>query len=201
MNKYFHHLILITRHHNRVVSNGFHMGIFIHALKHDLSKLTPVEFITSSKYYVGNHSPVYEERLRNDYYSSVCQHHTRHNKHHWEYWTDFFGGRVLAKTMPWKYAVEYVCDVISASSTYNKNHFTREMPLNYFLNKKEHYFMSSATKEFVTWCLTQYKDSKWQNLKKKCTKLKYQEIINKYPLVDMYSTEVVPSPLPELKKK
>ena len=79
----FKHLKLIIKHRHRVIANASHMGIFFHALRHDLSKFSHIEFHTSSKYYIGDHSPVYEERLANDYFSTICQHHTRRNKHHW----------------------------------------------------------------------------------------------------------------------
>ena len=108
----FRHFALITRHRHMVIANGFHCGIFFHCLRHDLSKYGFTEFFTSAHYYVGNRSPVYEERLQNGYFSRVCQHHTKRNKHHWEYWTDFFCGRIVVMTMPWVYATETVCDML-----------------------------------------------------------------------------------------
>ena len=132
----FKHFVLITRHRHRVIKNASHMGIFWHSLKHDLSKYGCLEFWTSAKYYVGDHSPVYEERLHNDYFSIVCQHHTNRNPHHWEYWADFFMGHILVKRMPWKYAVEYVCDVLSASQTYNPKNFEADSAYKYFLKRK-----------------------------------------------------------------
>ena len=93
---FLHHFLTITKHRNQVIRNASHCGIFFHALKHDLTKYGPTEFITSAKYYAGTHSPVDEERRSNHYFSKVCQHHTRRNKHHWEYWTDFFMGRIVS---------------------------------------------------------------------------------------------------------
>lgn len=198
----FKHFILITKHRNRVIRNASHMGIFFHALKHDLTKYGFKEFWTSSKYYIGDHSPVYEERLSNDYFSSVCQHHTKRNMHHWEYWADFFAGRILAKQMPWKYAVEYVCDVISASYTYNPKNFKKDSPYLYFINKKNHYFMNSATKEFIEYCLKEYSLNGWKNLKKKNTLPLYKEISKKYPMVEIIKTPLAEGVnIPELKSK
>lgn len=197
----FKHYILITSHRHRVIKNAFHLGIFFHALKHDLSKYSPIEFLTSAKYYAGNHSPVFEERLTNSYFSKVCQHHTKRNPHHWEYWTDFFGGRILAKRMPYKYALEYVADVISASYTYNPKSFKKDTPLNYFNSKKDHYFMNNATKEFLTYCFEEYAKNGFKNLKKTNTYPKYQELSKKYPEVEMYETSVEALSLPPLKAK
>lgn len=197
----FKHFILISKHRHRVIRNAAHLGIFFHALKHDLTKYGPTEFITSSKYYEGHHSPVFEERLSNNYFSKVCQHHTKRNAHHWEYWTDFFNGRILAKRMPYKYALEYVADVLSASYTYNPTKFNKDTAYNYFTNKKDHYFMNNASKEFITYCLKQYSIDGFKNLKKKNTKKIYEEIAKKYPEVEMINTSLSVLPLPELKKK
>ncbi len=196
----FKHFKLITSHRNLVAKNAFHMGIFWHALKHDLSKYTPIEFNISAKYYAGNHSPVFEERIHNGYFSRVCQHHTRRNPHHWEYWTDFFCGRILMKTMPWVYATEYVCDVLSASYTYHPKDFTGKSALDYFNMHKDKYFMTQATKEYVTWCLSKYAESGWKELNKKNTKAKYQEIISTYPDIEFYVTDKATPSLPPLIK-
>lgn len=196
----FKHFILITRHRHRVIKNAAHMGIFWHSLKHDLTKYGWKEFMTSSKYYVGDHSPVYEERLHNNYFSSVCQHHTKRNGHHWEYWADFFGGHILAKRMPWKYAVEYVCDVLSASYTYNPKEFKPDSAYKYFEGKKDHYFINKGTVEFVSWCLKTYAESGWKNLHKKQTKTKYEEICQITNEVDIFETELPGIPFPKLKE-
>lgn len=195
------HLRLITSHRHLVIKNAFHMGIFWHALKHDLSKYSYTEFHTSAKYYAGNHSPVFEERIHNQYFSRICQHHTRRNPHHWEYWTDFFCGRILMKTMPWVYATEYVCDVLSASYTYNPKEFTPESGLRYFNAHKDRYFMTTASKEYITWCLEKYAQTGWKELKKKNTQKKYQEIISSYPDVELFETSKASSSLPSLLSK
>lgn len=104
------------------------------------------------------------------------------------------------KTMPWVYATEYVCDMLSASYTYNPKDFKPETTLEYFETRKDHYFMTTATKEYITWCLTEYKDNGFKNLKKANTKKKYQEIINKYPDVELFETEKATEKIPELKK-
>ncbi|MCR4561604.1 MAG: DUF5662 family protein [Bacilli bacterium] len=187
------------KHRHLVIKHGWKMGIFFQALRHDLSKYSYTEFHLSAKYYVGNHSPVYEERIRNEYFSSICQHHSKRNKHHWEYWTDFFAGRVLAKTMPYKYAVEYVCDTISASKTYNGKSFTRDFPIEYWRKYNGLYYMSQATKAFICWCLERYQESEWKELKKKSTKAKYQEIISCYPNVDIIEQLTPYKKLPPLK--
>lgn len=197
MSRFLRHFHLVNRHRWHVFTNGVHCGIGWHCLFHDLSKYTPREFLRSVKHFNGTHSPVYEERLKNDYFSFICQAHTKRNKHHWEYWTDFFQGHVLAMTMPWKYATEYVCDMLSASYCYDPKHFTPAKTLEYFLARADHYFMSDATKEYVAWCLTQYRDKGFKGLRKKDTKKAYAEICGRHERVKVYDALPPVSTLPK----
>ncbi|MBR4274629.1 MAG: catalase [Bacilli bacterium] len=196
----FKHLRVILKHRHQVIRNGWHLGIFWHCLKHDLSKFGRTEFKVGSTYYVGTHSPIYEERLRNGYYSTACQHHTRRNKHHWEYWTDFFKGRIIAKNMPYKYALEYVADTLSASKTYDPKNFKGSTTLEYFNRNSEHYYLTDTTEEFIRWCLTEYAENGWKNLKKKNTKKVYKEIEAKYPKTKVFDTMKALGDLPLLKE-
>ncbi len=196
----FKHLRVILKHRHQVIRNGWHLGIFWHCLKHDLSKFGRTEFKVGSTYYVGTHSPIYEERLRNGYYSTACQHHTRRNKHHWEYWTDFFKGRIIAKNMPYKYALEYVADTLSASKTYDPKNFKGGTTLEYFNRNSEHYYLTDTTEEFIRWCLTEYAENGWKNLKKKNTKKVYKEIEAKYPKTKVFDTMKALGDLPLLKE-
>ncbi len=196
----FKHLRVILKHRHQVIRNGWHLGIFWHCLRHDLSKFGRTEFKVGSTYYVGTHSPIYEERLRNGYYSTACQHHTRRNKHHWEYWTDFFKGRIIAKNMPYKYALEYVADTLSASKTYDPKNFKGSTTLEYFNRNSEHYYLTDTTEEFIRWCLTEYAENGWKNLKKKNTKKVYKEIEAKYPKTKVFDTMKALGDLPLLKE-
>jgi hypothetical protein len=196
----FRHFVTITKHRHQVLRNAWHMGIFCHALRHDISKLSPTEFWTSARYYTGTFSPVYKERLSNDYFSTICQHHTRRNPHHWEYWTDFFNGRLVIKTMPYKWACEYVCDMLSASKTYDPKRFKPLTTLEYFRKKSPHYYMTTATRNFIDWCLETYAKVGWIGLKKKITKAKYQEITSALPQVEIVSELKLDGELPPLEK-
>ena len=196
----FKHLSVILKHRHQVIRNGWHLGIFWHCLRHDLSKFGRTEFKVGSTYYVGTHSPIYEERLRNGYYSTACQHHTRRNKHHWEYWTDFFKGRIIAKNMPYKYALEYVADTLSASKTYDPKNFKGSTTLEYFNRNSEHYYLTDTTEEFIRYCLTEYAENGWKNLKKKNTKKVYKEIEAKYPKTKVFDTMKGLGDLPLLKE-
>ena len=197
MNKFFRHWGLLNRHRYHVFLNGCHCGIGFHCLFHDLSKYGPKEFFPSVKNYTGVYSPVAEERSKNDLFSFICQHHTKRNKHHWEYWTDFYRGSVIAINMPWLYAVEYVCDMLSASYCYDPEGFIRPGPYYRFLEHKTRYYLTDATDEFVTWCLKRFAELGWDGLKKKDTKKMYAEIAAKYPRVKVFPSPLGAGTLPE----
>lgn len=199
MSKFFRHWGLVNRHRFRVFRNGCKCGIGWHCLFHDLSKYTPKEFFTSVRYYVGTHSPVFEERLSNGYFSVICQAHARRNKHHWEYWTDYFLGRIIAKVMPWKYATEYVCDMLAASYCYDPKTFSGQKTYEYFMARCDHYYLADASKEYIQWCLKRYADLGFAGLKKKDTKAKYEEICEKHPITRIYDSLALAGALPELR--
>lgn len=186
MNKFFGHLHTINKHRRYVIRNASHVGLFWHCLKHDLSKYSIKEFWGSYKYYSGTATPIIDERKAGHGFSAVAQHHAKRNAHHWQYWTDFCNGNIICKTMPYKYALESVCDMISASKVYLGKNFTLKAPLDYFLSKSSHYYMTKASVEFVTWCLTQYAESEWKNLNKKTTKAKFEELMKIYPEVEIF---------------
>ena len=89
--------------------------------------------------------------------------------------------------MPWVYATEYVCDMLSASKTYNPDQFKPETTLEYFLAHARCYYMSTATYEYVKWCLERYRELGFKGLKKKDTKAKYAELTAKYPKYEVIS--------------
>jgi len=182
----FKHLRVVLHHRHLVFINGAKLGIGFHCMFHDFSKFTPTEFNKSSKYYQGYMSPVFAERKDNGYFSEIARHHTGRNRHHWEYWCDYFIGHMVIKTMPYKYALEYIADVLSASKTYNPKKFTRSSGYDYVKSKIDRYYMTKATKEFILWCLLTYKNEGFKGLKKKITKAKYLEISKKYPEVEIY---------------
>ncbi|MFA6754924.1 MAG: DUF5662 family protein [Bacilli bacterium] len=193
MSHIFKHFHLVNQHRFKVFINCTKCGFIWRGLVHDLSKYSRKEFVTSAKYYQGNSSPIYEERKHHDMYSSVAIHHTRHNKHHFEYWIDTWKGDIVLPKIPYKYSVEYVCDVIAASETYNKKSYKKDMPLNYFLEREGYYLMHPMNKEFIEFCLKEYANNGFKGIKKKITKQKYKEINANYPkeaiIIPFYSKE------------
>jgi hypothetical protein len=110
-------------------------GIPIRGLIHDMSKLSPTEFIESAKYYQGDRSPIDACKEENGY-SKAWLHHKGRNTHHYEYWQDNFdkGGQPLQ--MPFKCALEMVCDYLAAGRAYMGKNFTFDSELEWWINKK-----------------------------------------------------------------
>ncbi len=127
------HFRTITKHRHAVISLCFKAGIGWQGLGHDLSKYSPLEFITGAKHYQGTRSPNERERELMGY-SIAWMHHKGRNRHHFEFWTD-----VDPKTkqyapveMPIKYVKEMFCDRVAASKIYKGKEYTSDFPLEYF---------------------------------------------------------------------
>ena len=139
------HLKTIIVHKMYVFYYCFQFGLIWRGLVHDLSKFSPVEFFESIRYYTGNHSPIDECKTWNGY-SLAWLHHKGRNKHHFEYWID--GDNYIQ--MPWKYATEMVCDYIAAGKAYQKDKFTMEGELKWWLEyKMPTAKMNEQTKNYV----------------------------------------------------
>lgn len=131
----FGHLHTINKHRWLVFKLCVKAGIPFQGLVHDLSKYSPVEFFESVKYYSGDKSPIPACKKENGY-SKAWIHHKNNNKHHAQYWYDELAPQKAA-LIPYKYTVEMICDSLAAGMTYQKDKWTKDYQLNYYL-KKEH---------------------------------------------------------------
>lgn len=180
------HLHLVNKHRYHVFINSLKVGIPIQGLLHDLSKYSFKEFIPSSKYYNGKFSPIANERLSEGLYSKIFTHHTNHNKHHFEHYIDIYKGDLILIKMPYKYSLEHVIDMISASQSYLKKNFNTTEPLKYFEKFKETSLMHSMNIEFVETLLKNYASKDFKGIKHEYTKKLYKELNKKYP-----NTEII----------
>ena len=178
--KFFKHLKVVLKHKFFVFRYATKLGIPFLGFIHDFSKFTPTEFLRSVKYFDGHKSPTIVERNDNDGFSYICVRHTGRNKHHWQYWVDYTNTDFIINRIPYKRSLEYVADVLSASRVYNPKNFTPIVAYNYFLNHSKFYLMHPATKEFILWCIKEANDHGFKSVKKKSTKVKYDEIKDKY---------------------
>ncbi len=123
------HTHLVFKHKRLVFIHSFKCGIVWQGIIHDLSKFSPEEFFESVKYYQGNRSPIGVCR-RATGISRAWLHHKGRNKHHIEYWTDF--DLPENPVMPYKYAVECICDKLAATKTYNGKSYTEEKAIEHW---------------------------------------------------------------------
>ena len=130
LGKLLKHTGLVLRHKNKVLKHCAKCGILWRGLVHDLSKFSPTELFESAKYFTGYRSPigVCREHIG---MSHAWLHHKGRNKHHIEYWLD--GDCEVTPLMPYKYAVECVCDKLAATKTYAGKNYTEDLALKHWL--------------------------------------------------------------------
>ena len=153
MSKFFKHWKHVAKHRREVFRLCSKCGLFWRGLVHDLSKFSRAEFFESAKYYTGRYSPISECRRQNGY-SYAWIHHKNKNKHHIEYWYD--AENEVQMNMPYKYAVECVCDKISATKCYQGKNFKPEMLLNHWLRWGIRVQTNDNMKAFFTKVFTDY---------------------------------------------
>ena len=171
---FFGHLSLVTKHRFRVFVNCVKCGIPWRGFIHDLSKFTPTEFFESVKYYQGNRSPIGACR-RATGMSKAWLHHKGRNKHHIEYWQD----EECAEhpLMPYKFAVECVCDKLAATRTYAGKNYSRDLPLLHWVRYGSKVSGNPLTLKFVESVFIDVKKNGEDFvLNKKYMKAKFSEI-------------------------
>lgn len=155
--RFFHHLKTVNHHRFLVCKHCFACGLYYQGLTHDLSKYSLAELIPSIRYYQGNRSPYAKEKeLFGCSYGWL--HHKGRNKHHWEYWYDLVGGKLIPIEMPIRYFVEMVCDRMAACKTYQGKNYTDASALEYFMTKKDRQYMHPQTAKQLEYILTLLKD-------------------------------------------
>ena len=125
------HLKLITKHKWVVFKLCCKVGIPWRGFVHDLSKYSFTEFGESVKYYTGTHSPISECRKQTGR-SMAWVHHKAKNKHHAEYWIDFYP-EPRPVMIPYKYVAEMICDKLAAGIIYSGKNWTSDLELNYYI--------------------------------------------------------------------
>lgn len=136
MNKAWSHFKTICKHKYWVGKYCFKAGLYKQGILHDLSKFSPTEFCESVKYYRGTSSPI-DACKKDKGFSKAWLHHKGRNRHHYEYWQDNFdkGGEPIL--MPYKYAVEMLCDYLGAGRAYMGKNFSYKAEYEWWLNKKK----------------------------------------------------------------
>ncbi len=123
------HFLLVMHHKRLVFIHCAKCGIPWRGLVHDLSKFSPTEFFESAKYYHGARSPLAVCRETKGL-SMAWLHHKGRNRHHLEYWVD--EDCKVPPLVPYKYAVECICDKLAATKTYRGKDYQPDMALAHF---------------------------------------------------------------------
>lgn len=175
------HLKTVLTHKKWVFYYCCQFGIPFRGLVHDLSKFSPTEFLESVKYYSGKRSPIDICKEKNGY-SAAWMHHKSHNKHHYEYWQDNFDKGGVPVQMPFKNALELVCDYLGAGKAYMKDDFSFVGEYKWWENKnKNPIAMHRQTWLFVDMMLAALRDGeaimdiKYAKLIYKKAEIRYKE--------------------------
>ena len=173
------HLKTVTKHRWIVFKLCCRVGIPWRGLVHDLSKFSPTEFWESVKYYDGKDSPITNSRKHLGY-SKVWLHHRGRNKHHLEYWIDFYS-KSVAPVIPYKYIVEAVCDGLSAGIVYNGKKWTRDTQYNYYMKQRQKLIVNPKIDNFLTESFLQVKEN---GIEKTLTRKNMKTLYEKYCIND-----------------
>lgn len=144
------HFNKIRTHRKWVRHYGKMMGLSKwQAWTHDLSKYSSIEFFESVKYYQGDRSPIDACKEANGV-SYAWMHHKGRNPHHYEYWQDNFDRGGTPVMMPYKYAIEMLCDYLAAGRAYMEDKFTYKGELEWWYKKRQNCAMHLHTKWFIS---------------------------------------------------
>ncbi len=152
------HLKTINKHKLLVMKLCFKCGLYKQGLLHDLSKYSFVELKAGAKYYQGNRSPngVQREEMG---YSAAWLHHKGRNKHHWEYWVDFYKDGAIPAKMPINYVGEMFCDRVAATMVYMGKDYHDKAPLDYYNRTRHYYVIEESTDKILVDILTYLQDN------------------------------------------
>ena len=143
------HFRKICIHKYWVAKYCFKAGLYWQGITHDLSKFSPIEFWESVRFYQGTSSPINAAKEAQGY-SLAWQHHKGRNPHHYEHWTDNYDSGTTCIEMPYKYAVELICDYLGAGKAYLGDKFTYTGEYNWWIEKRKVAKMHPYTANFVS---------------------------------------------------
>ena len=173
------HIKTVTKHKWIVFKLACRAGIPWRGFWHDFSKFSPTEFGESIKYYVGVHSPITEAK-KDKGYSDAWLHHKGRNKHHLEYWIDF-DAKPVVTVIPYEYAVEKVCDDLSAGMVYNGKNWKQDTEYNYYMLQREKVLVHPKIDNFLTEVFLQVKEN---GVKQTITKNNLKTLYKKHCIDD-----------------
>lgn len=142
------HFKTICKHKYWVMRYCRKCGIAKQGLLHDLSKFSPTEFWNNARYVVPGKSPIDVQKEKIGF-SMAWQHHKGHNPHHYEFWMDKFDDGCYVTRMPFKYAVEMLCDNLAAGKAYQGDKFSYTSEWNWWQKQREIRNMHPDNRDFL----------------------------------------------------
>lgn len=175
------HTWMILRHKYWVFYFARIAGIPWQGFMHDWSKFSPMEFCESVRYYTGSCSPIKVCKEKNHGRSLAWIHHHGRNLHHYEAWQDDFDHGPHPVDMPYKYAVEMICDFLAAGKAYGRDKFSYRAEYEWWQNKQRRgVAMTDNMKAFVEEILSDLAENgDLRVLKKASTKEIYRRVVRK----------------------
>lgn len=160
-------------------------------LVHDMSKFSYTEFWTNVKYVIPGKSPI-DVQKEEIGFSIAWQHHKGHNPHHYEFWMDKFDDGCYVTKMPFKYAVEMLCDNLAAGKAYQGKNFSYESELKWWENQKKIRNMHPDNRDFLDVMFHKLYDYE-QDLKAG-EKVKLSDVLDRWHLFAVYIDTVSGKP-------
>lgn len=103
---YWNYFKYIIEHKKNVAIECLKLGLYWHAITHDLSKFLPSEFYAyAEKFFSGDYAYKFHEVEGN--FEIAWLHHQHRNKHHWDYWVNSSG---VPMQMPERYVKQMIAD-------------------------------------------------------------------------------------------
>lgn len=181
----FRHFAKICKHKWWVFYYCCKAGIPWRGFMHDWSKFSPTEFWESVRYYQGDSSPI-DACKKDKGVSKAWLHHKGRNSHHYEYHQDNFDNGGMPLQMPYKDAVEMLCDYLGAGRAYMGKDFTYQKEYEWWLKKCEKPLaMHEHTKSFIHKVLCNLNNSKSNSLDSPYCVINHRDLLHIYQLVEV----------------
>lgn len=146
MLKYWNYLKYIINHKKNVGIECVKMGLYIHAITHDLSKFRPSEFIPYAKFfYETDREKNYKQADENNAnFQKGWLLHQKRNKHHWNYWVSVTRkNEIVPIPMPYKYVKQMVADWKGMSRKFGGTAY------DFYSNNKDKFILHEKTEKKI----------------------------------------------------
>lgn len=148
MKIYVKYIRTVIKHKYHVFKFMAKAGLPVRGILHDMSKFSITEFKASARYF---NFPTREVKDVEAYHKAWL-HHKARNKHHPDYWVDNINHRnhmPIPRKMPFKYAVEMLCDWLGAGIVYGGDKWTVHSPTIWYETTGKYYRLHPITRDFV----------------------------------------------------